>query len=313
MSPLAGLAVLSLGTAVAVLLAFKWTADQRALVASKRAMQAAIFEMRLFNDDLAGDASGARRGLATHARYLRLSLAPTLWLIVPMLALLLHMEFHFGYTGLTIGEAALVKVRFAEAAPPASLEAPDAVGVETPGVLLPSEREIVWRIRPRASGSYELRVDVGGTVLSKTLLVSDAVARRSPVRPGTDLVNQLLYPSESPLPSGMGLSRDHDCLSPARLPRRRLEHRLVGRLPGADAGVCAGAETAVRRGDVNRRTTVATRRSPRLRPGFRLRHRHHLVRRDVLEDLRYAARPRDLNPGHLADIPQAEVHAEIAR
>ena len=43
---------LSLGTAVAVLLAFKWTADQRALVAAKRAMQAAIFEMRLFNDDL---------------------------------------------------------------------------------------------------------------------------------------------------------------------------------------------------------------------------------------------------------------------
>ena len=52
LSPLAGLAVLSLGTAVAVLLAFKWTADQPALVAAKRAMQAAIFEMRLFNDDL---------------------------------------------------------------------------------------------------------------------------------------------------------------------------------------------------------------------------------------------------------------------
>ena len=206
LSPLAGLAVLSLGTAVAVLLAFKWTADQPALVASKRAMQAAIFEMRLFNDDLLAMLRAQGEVLRHTARYLRLSLAPTLWLIVPMLALLLHMEFRFGYTGLTIGEAALVKVRFAEAAPPASLEAPDAVAVETPGVLLPSEREIVWRIRPRASGSYELRVDVGGTVLSKTLLVSDAVARRSPVRPGTDLVHQFLYPSESPLPGGMGLA-----------------------------------------------------------------------------------------------------------
>ena len=66
---------------------------------------------------------------------------------------------------------------------PASLEAPEAVGVETPAVVLPSEREIVWRIRPRAAGSYDLRVHLGGTVLSKTLLVSDAVARRSPVRP----------------------------------------------------------------------------------------------------------------------------------
>ena len=100
LSALGGLAVLSLGTAVAVLLAFKWTADQRALVASKRAMQAAIFEMRLFNDDLLAMLRAQGEVLRHTARYLRLSLAPTLWLIVPMLALLLHMEFHFGYTGL---------------------------------------------------------------------------------------------------------------------------------------------------------------------------------------------------------------------
>ena len=50
--PLAGLTILALVTAIAVLLAFKWTADQEALAAAKQAMQAAIFEMRLFNDDL---------------------------------------------------------------------------------------------------------------------------------------------------------------------------------------------------------------------------------------------------------------------
>ena len=71
---------------------------------------------------------------------------------------------------------------------------------------MPSEREIAWRIRPRATGSYELRVHMGGTVLSKTLLVSDAVARRSPVRPDTAFVNQLRYPSEPPLPSVTGLT-----------------------------------------------------------------------------------------------------------
>ena len=222
LAPMAGLVLLSLVTAVAVLLAFKWTADQRALVAAKRAMQAAIFEMRLFNDDLAALLRAQGEVVRHTLSYLRLSLAPTLWLIAPMLALLLHMEVHFGYTGLTAGEAALVKARFAgapetpgravtpgaltPAVPPVSLEAPDAVGVETPGVLLPSEREIAWRIRPRAPGSYELRVHMGGTVLSKTLLVSDAVARRSPVRPDTAFLNQLLYPSEPPLPGGTGLT-----------------------------------------------------------------------------------------------------------
>ena len=216
LSPLAGLVLLSLVTAVAVVLAFKWTADQPALVAAKRAMQAAIFEMRLFNDDLAALLRAQGEVLRHTLTYLRLSLAPTVWLIVPMLALLLHMEFHFGYTGLTAGEAALVKVRFAAEAGPvgrppllAALEAPDAVGVETPGVMLPAEHEIVWRIRPRAAGSYELRLHIGGmggTVLTKTLLVSDAVSRRSPVRPDTGVLNQLRYPSEPPLPSASGLT-----------------------------------------------------------------------------------------------------------
>jgi hypothetical protein len=208
MSPVAGLAVLSLLTAVAVLLAFKWTANQPALAAAKQAMQASIFEMRLFNDDLVllfrAQADVVRHSLT----YLRLSLTPTLWLIVPLTLLMLHMEFHFGYTGLAAGSTALVKVRLAApgATASAALQAPDAIVIETPAVVLPSEREVVWRIRPRQTGSYELRVTMGGTEIVKTLLVSDIIARRSPVRPDGALTAQLLYPSESPLPSDAGVT-----------------------------------------------------------------------------------------------------------
>ena len=84
MPPMAGLVLLSLATAVAVLLAFKWTADQPALAAAKQAMQAAIFEMRLFNDDLVLLFRAQGEVLRHSLTYLRLSLAPTLWLIVPM-------------------------------------------------------------------------------------------------------------------------------------------------------------------------------------------------------------------------------------
>jgi hypothetical protein len=204
-----GLSLLSLATAVAVLLAFKWTADQRALAASRRAMQAALFEMRLFNDDLAALLRAQGEVLRHTLTYLRLSLAPTLWLIVPVLALMLHMEFRFGYTGLTAGEAALVKVRLVDprgGQGPASLDTADAVPVETPAVVLPSEREIAWRIRPRAAGSYQLQLRLGSTVLTKTVVVSDAVARRSPVRPAAGFLSELRYPSEPPLPIGSGVA-----------------------------------------------------------------------------------------------------------
>ena len=129
------------------------------------------------------------RCCATRSRYLRLSLAPTLWLIVPMLALMLHMEFRFGYTGLTIGEAALVRLRLGDAIQGREMGAretapetaqsrrwrrPMASSVETPACRCrPSVRSRGESGRaPR--GSYELRVHVGGTVLTKTLVVSDA-------------------------------------------------------------------------------------------------------------------------------------------
>jgi hypothetical protein len=42
-------------------------------------------------------------------------------------------------------------------------------------------------------------------VLSKTLVVSDAIVRRSPVRPNAGMA-QLLNPSEQPVPSGSGVA-----------------------------------------------------------------------------------------------------------
>jgi len=211
---MAGLVVLSLVTAVAVLFAFKWTADQQALVRSKRAMQAAIFEMRLFNDDLAALFRAQGDVLRHTLGYLRHSFAPTLWLLLPMALLMIHMEFHYGYAGLAIGEPALVTLRFVDGVPrpsgngsvgagagpaPVSLEAPQGIAVETPGVTLPSAREIVWRIRPRREGAYELRVQLPAGTAEKTVLVSDAVGRRSPKRPGASILQQFLYPSEPPV------------------------------------------------------------------------------------------------------------------
>ena len=201
-----GLAVLALVTAIAVLLMFKWTSDQPRLTAAKRAMQAAIFEMRLFNDDLVLLFRAQADVLRHTLSYLRFSLAPTLWLLLPMLALLLHMEFRFGYSGLTAGDAVLLRAGVADTTRPVTLEAPAGITVETAAVYLPSEGEVVWRITPRATGTYELRVHAGGDVFTKTLVVSDAVARRSPVRPGTGFIKRLLNPSEPPLPDAGGLT-----------------------------------------------------------------------------------------------------------
>jgi uncharacterized membrane protein (DUF106 family) len=201
--PWAGLVVLSIVTAMVVLVAFKWTADQRGLAASKRAMQAGIFEMRLFNDDVVALLRAQGEVLRQTLRYLRYSFAPTLWLVVPLVLVMVQMEFRFGYRGLVPGQPALVTAHVGEgvASMPesASLTVPEGLRVETPAVVLPSAREIVWRIRPDTAGAYDIQIVLDGVTTRKSVVVSAAVARRSPVRPRTGAWRQFTNPSEPPL------------------------------------------------------------------------------------------------------------------
>ena len=50
--------------------------------------------------------------------YVRLSLAPMLWMFVPLLLLIAQLQFYYGYDGLVPGQSALVKVRVKQGASP---------------------------------------------------------------------------------------------------------------------------------------------------------------------------------------------------
>src|SRR5207302_5309481 len=71
---IASLAVLSLATAIAILLVVRATSDQPALAAIKRQIHADLFEIRLFNDDLRAMLRAEADILRHNATYLRLSI-----------------------------------------------------------------------------------------------------------------------------------------------------------------------------------------------------------------------------------------------
>ncbi len=224
--PIVGLTVVSVITGIAMLLVFRATSDQEGLRAVKRRIHAGIFEIRLFNDDpraiLRAQADILRHSLT----YLRLSLVPMLWMIIPLLLVLIQLQFHYGYGGLEPGSKTIVKVKFkagsyagglaggrpggvqrldeGASAPPGpslSLEVPPGIRVESPLLWIPSLGEADWRVAAQQPGEYELHVRVGEDVFGKRLRVSEAVVRRSPVRPSSGLLDQLLYPVEPPLPA----------------------------------------------------------------------------------------------------------------
>jgi hypothetical protein len=205
--PLAGLLLVSLATSAVMLLVVARTSNQPGMAATKRAMHAGLFEIRLFNDDLVAILRALGEVLKQNGRYLLLSLVPLLWMIVPLVLVIAQLQAFYGYAGLGVGHPVLVKAerrpeagvaatgRGGSGAGPA-LEAPPEIRVETAAVQLVGSNEVLWRIVATAPGAFTLTVRDGARTATKTVLVSDAVARRSPMRVSPGLIDQLLYPSE---------------------------------------------------------------------------------------------------------------------
>jgi uncharacterized membrane protein (DUF106 family) len=200
------LTLVSLVVSVLMLVVFKRTSNQAKLATVKRRIHAGLFEIRLFNDDLRAILRAQGEILRANARYLGLSLAPMIWILPPLVLVMAQLEFHYGYAGLAPGQRAVVSASLKDAAhgarPGATLEAPAGVSVETPALWMPSTQEVAWRIRAEREGDYDLTLSLAGApAATKSLCVSRAVVRRSPLRVSGGFWDQLLYPAESPLPS----------------------------------------------------------------------------------------------------------------
>jgi len=206
--PIVSLLVVALATAAATLPVVAWTSDQKRLVRTKRGIHAALFEIRLFNDDLRAVLRALGDALRHNATYLRLSLVPLAWMAVPLTLLVAHLHAVYGYAGLEVGNSALIRDELRSSAasgsapPDVVIVAPPGIRVETGPVRLVALNEVLWRIVPDAEGDHTLTVRIGGSAATKTLRVSNRLARRSPGRVSPGLLNQLLYPSEAPLPAG---------------------------------------------------------------------------------------------------------------
>ncbi len=203
--PIAGLTFVALLTSIAILLVFRATSDQKALRRVKNLITAGILEILLFRDDLRAVVR-AQWDIFRHSlTYMRLSLVPMLWVIVPIVLLMIQLQFHYGYRSLQPGESAIVKATLAGEdglikVRELRLNVDGGLEVETPLLLLPAEGEADWRIGALSDGSHELSLDVDGLQLAKRVVVGPHSGTISPRRPSTGLLDQLLYPVEPPVP-----------------------------------------------------------------------------------------------------------------
>jgi hypothetical protein len=205
LAPLWGLTVFSVVTGVLMLWIFGLVSNQDAIRTIRDRIRGNLIGVRLFGDDLRLLFRLQGRLLWDNVVFLKYALIPVLVMIVPVLVILIQLNLRFGAKPLEPAEATVVKVTLRDAAEierGVSLEAPAGVKVETPGVHVPSLREVAWRIRPERPGRYRLLIHAGDEAVEKELRVGEGWGKTSALRTGKSFFDVLLYPGEPPIPSG---------------------------------------------------------------------------------------------------------------
>ena len=202
---------MSLVSAVLALLVYKRVSNQDGIERVKRKMQASLFEIRLYNDDLRAIMRAQGAFLLGNLRYLALNLKPLLWLLVPFILIFVHLEPRFRYEGLAPDQSAVVKARLAPsddesvAKPEMALAVPEGLRLTSPGVWSARLGEMAWRVVADAPGAYEVAVTYAGAEHGKELRFGERTTLFAPRRPARSFVDQLAHPAERPLPEDSGL------------------------------------------------------------------------------------------------------------
>ena len=203
LGPMGSLAVFSAVTGVLMLWVYKHVSNQEAIRRHKSQVMGNLIGVRLFQDDLGVFFQLQRRILGATLRYASHSLKPLAVVLVPIVLILIQLDWRYGARPFEPGEAALLKVTVADAAalPAVSLEGVEGVVVETPAIRIPSQREVVWRIRAAHVGAHDLVVKVGDMALTKRVVVGETTDV-IPVTRTSEFLKAMLYPGETPIADG---------------------------------------------------------------------------------------------------------------
>ncbi len=200
--PMIGLTLISILTGIGMLWVFGKTSDQEAISRTKKRLQAYLLEMRLFGDDISLVLGAQKKLITDNFRYLGLMMRPMLFLTVPLLLLLIHLDGFYGARPLPIDERAVVTVQaaggFGENAPVPELQAPAGVRVETPGVRVMETGQMSWRIRAERPVEGNLTFRWGGTEWTKSIAAGEPFRYLS-IRRVSGLWDVLWYAGEDRL------------------------------------------------------------------------------------------------------------------
>ena len=221
LNPWLGMFALALVTAVLLLLIFKFSSNAAVIRRRKDRAIGRVLEMAVYADVPSVSLSALGRVVRENAAYVATLWLPLCLSLVPLLLIAIQVHEWYGSRPLRGGETAALTVQFEYPAAaldvPVRLDSADSVFIETPGVRAPDTGEVSWRLRAMSPPGGVAVILPGGHVV-KRVPIGDPPQRASAARVKPGFLNQLLAPSEPPLPADSPLARIALDLPEGRLP-----------------------------------------------------------------------------------------------
>ena len=204
MNPWVGMVIVSFLTGLLMLVIFRYTSNQAGIKKVKNKIKAHLLELRLYKDSLGLSMKAQGNILLANLKYITHSFKPLLVMIVPVILILIQMNFWFGYESLKPGEQTLLKIKLEEGYNPLqtnlALEPAPEIVIETPPRRIEEYSEINWRISSQKSGIHHVDVVVAGRKISKTIATdTKPLSKLSPIKHRKKFVDELFYPVEAPI------------------------------------------------------------------------------------------------------------------
>lgn len=189
-------------TGIVMLLAFKYTSNQRAIKRVRNDIKADLLALSLFKEQVAVSLRAQGRILFSAGKLMLLAVVPVLVMIVPVSLLLGQLAMWYQARPLAVGEETVVTLKLSgdsgAAWPEIRLEPNAAIETTLGPVRVQSQRRICWKVRARGNGYQRLAFAADGWTIDKELAVGNGFLRTSPIRPAWSWSEALLYPRESP-------------------------------------------------------------------------------------------------------------------
>lgn len=187
-----------------MLFVFGKTSDQKGIRKIKNLIRAHLLELRLYKDSFDLTMKALGNILRCNLKYIGYSLKPMLIMIIPLVLIIIQMNFRFGYQSLKPGDTALLKVKLQKDVNPLnidiSLSPPLGIDIETPPLRIEEENEIDWRIGVVGHEASSIQLKINNETVKKKINISSAPLEKiSPLKVKPNFFQLLLYPTESPI------------------------------------------------------------------------------------------------------------------